>query len=344
MAFKRIALSACAWAVVRCGASQEGAAEPLTLADDDECRVGSGSDCALNALQMRGNPKLMSGGASRQVAACTAQWGSCHDTKCCVGDPAWKCYSKDAKYAQCRPSCEPGIHKDDKPSLQTAWSCDVLSKDATTAAPTTKATTTPEPTTTEEATTEAPTTTEEEETTTTAKPTTTKAAKKPVVTTTKPPTTVTTSTVACVDSVDTCEEWASRGECTANPGYMSVKCRKSCKLCAKVTAPNATQPANGTVVPCKDLGESCAGWAKNGECTKNPAYMKVNCPKSCGRCITKTHRVAKGHVARSREAGEEEEQLSREAGDEEEEVEEREVDADENNGEQLVAPAPAPVA
>lgn len=28
----------------------------------------------------------------------------------------------------------------------------------------------------------------------------------------------------------------------------------------------------------------CPGWAKNGECQKTPAFMKVNCRKSCNAC------------------------------------------------------------
>ena len=35
---------------------------------------------------------------------------------------------------------------------------------------------------------------------------------------------------------------------------------------------------------CKDNNKSCSGWAANGECTKNPGYMLVNCKKSCNKC------------------------------------------------------------
>jgi hypothetical protein len=34
----------------------------------------------------------------------------------------------------------------------------------------------------------------------------------------------------------------------------------------------------------RQVRESCAGWAKGGECDKNPGYMRGNCPKSCGAC------------------------------------------------------------
>ncbi len=31
----------------------------------------------------------------------------------------------------------------------------------------------------------------------------------------------------------------------------------------------------------EDLLEECADWAELGECSKNPKYMKENCPASC---------------------------------------------------------------
>ena len=36
--------------------------------------------------------------------------------------------------------------------------------------------------------------------------------------------------------------------------------------------------------PCEDTNDSCASWAKNGECKKNPAYMHSSCTLSCGLC------------------------------------------------------------
>jgi hypothetical protein len=38
--------------------------------------------------------------------------------------------------------------------------------------------------------------------------------------------------VLCKDNSDHCEHWASVGECTKNPGFMNVDCRKSCELCS----------------------------------------------------------------------------------------------------------------
>lgn len=40
---------------------------------------------------------------------------------------------------------------------------------------------------------------------------------------------VSAETVAETDDHDSCAYWASIGECTKNPGYMLVSCRKSCK-------------------------------------------------------------------------------------------------------------------
>ena len=35
----------------------------------------------------------------------------------------------------------------------------------------------------------------------------------------------------CIDENDNCKQWAAMGECDANPGYMQVSCRRSCKVC-----------------------------------------------------------------------------------------------------------------
>ena len=37
-------------------------------------------------------------------------------------------------------------------------------------------------------------------------------------------------------------------------------------------------------VVCADDAEGCRGWSKDGECEKNPGYMKVHCKLSCGLC------------------------------------------------------------
>ena len=35
----------------------------------------------------------------------------------------------------------------------------------------------------------------------------------------------------CVDNNDDCPNWASIGECEANPSYMLSNCKLSCKVC-----------------------------------------------------------------------------------------------------------------
>lgn len=35
---------------------------------------------------------------------------------------------------------------------------------------------------------------------------------------------------------------------------------------------------------CRDLNGFCSGWAKTGECTKNPGFMLENCRESCNAC------------------------------------------------------------
>ena len=38
------------------------------------------------------------------------------------------------------------------------------------------------------------------------------------------------------------------------------------------------------VEKCEDKNEACCGWAKSGECMKNPGYMEENCALSCDVC------------------------------------------------------------
>eukprot|EP00405_Crypthecodinium_cohnii_P009012 CAMPEP_0206429184 /NCGR_PEP_ID=MMETSP0324_2-20121206/6090_1 /ASSEMBLY_ACC=CAM_ASM_000836 /TAXON_ID=2866 /ORGANISM="Crypthecodinium cohnii, Strain Seligo" /LENGTH=342 /DNA_ID=CAMNT_0053894817 /DNA_START=46 /DNA_END=1071 /DNA_ORIENTATION=+ len=47
-----------------------------------------------------------------------ALWGNCLDRHCCQSGT---CYAKDSHYAQCRPSCEPGIHWDEPKEYRTSW-------------------------------------------------------------------------------------------------------------------------------------------------------------------------------------------------------------------------------
>lgn len=38
----------------------------------------------------------------------------------------------------------------------------------------------------------------------------------------------------CVDNHESCDMWASKGECKANPKYMLRNCQKSCMVCGEV--------------------------------------------------------------------------------------------------------------
>ena len=42
------------------------------------------------------------------------------------------------------------------------------------------------------------------------------------------------SITVCVDNHHFCADWARRGECTRNPNYMLVYCKKSCSQCWKM--------------------------------------------------------------------------------------------------------------
>ena len=39
---------------------------------------------------------------------------------------------------------------------------------------------------------------------------------------------------ACSDTGEHCTDWASKGECGTNPGYMKHFCKLSCKICENV--------------------------------------------------------------------------------------------------------------
>ena len=55
---------------------------------------------------------------------------------------------------------------------------------------------------------------------------------------------------------------------------------------------------------CRDSNDDCKGWAAAGECVSNSAYMRSNCPRSCGACAKAAPPVvsSKGKV-RPRRAG-----------------------------------------
>mmetsp|Transcript_512 Transcript_512/g.767 ORF Transcript_512/g.767 Transcript_512/m.767 type:complete len:514 (-) Transcript_512:113-1654(-) len=101
---------------------------------------------------------------------------------------------------------------------------------------------------------------------------------------------------ACGDSHENCENWASLGECNANPAFMLPNCRSSCKTCdldgkeleniiMETLNKRGECDENGTCKPpCVDTNEKCAEWADGGECDVNPSYMLYSCRSSCKTC------------------------------------------------------------
>eukprot|EP00418_Pyrodinium_bahamense_P008490 CAMPEP_0179116352 /NCGR_PEP_ID=MMETSP0796-20121207/54566_1 /TAXON_ID=73915 /ORGANISM="Pyrodinium bahamense, Strain pbaha01" /LENGTH=288 /DNA_ID=CAMNT_0020814621 /DNA_START=60 /DNA_END=926 /DNA_ORIENTATION=- len=64
------------------------------------------------------------GGDAEGGDKCTPAWGGCKETKTCC-DPAQHCYLKNEHWAQCRHSCEEGLHPEEQNTPHyTEWSCE----------------------------------------------------------------------------------------------------------------------------------------------------------------------------------------------------------------------------
>lgn len=109
----------------------------------------------------------------------------------------------------------------------------------------------------------------------------------------------------CEDTRKECNRWARAGECSRNPGFMSASCRLSCGKCGvddeaggetreaaerQLTAEQDEEDEDNhedeedTHKDCFDIRAECPSWSSQGECSKNPRYMEVNCRASCGVC------------------------------------------------------------
>lgn len=88
----------------------------------------------------------------------------------------------------------------------------------------------------------------------------------------------------CQDIGPHCAWWKSQGECTTNPKYMHVNCKKSCNVC-EGEGGGGTGGGN-----CADKHTRCSYWASRGECQRNPNYMLINCMESCEKCTSTGHR------------------------------------------------------
>ena len=86
----------------------------------------------------------------------------------------------------------------------------------------------------------------------------------------------------CTDNNAFCGDWASRGECSRNPGYMLVSCKLSCNKCSS----SSTPPPPPSPTGCTDQHSSCAAWQRSGYCThaSYSAYVTQRCPLACGTC------------------------------------------------------------
>ncbi|VDP05806.1 unnamed protein product [Heligmosomoides polygyrus] len=97
-----------------------------------------------------------------------------------------------------------------------------------------------------------------------------------VATTTAVPQPQCDNSEGCFNENVCCPHWSLFGECRKSPTYMACNCRVSCGHCI---------PTEYSYGSCVDYHRSCAGWARQGECEKNP-WMAENCRASCRTCYS----------------------------------------------------------
>jgi hypothetical protein len=114
----------------------------------------------------------------------------------------------------------------------------------------------------------------------------------------------------CADTDETCEAWATQGECQRNPRFMMASCNKSCDACVNphtgIVQVSLTSASARDVVArivqsneyvqskiqsnpkymktCVNKDESCTLWATQGDCTKKHEFMSKECPLACLLC------------------------------------------------------------
>ncbi|KAL9178578.1 hypothetical protein ACHAXT_001916 [Thalassiosira profunda] len=94
----------------------------------------------------------------------------------------------------------------------------------------------------------------------------------------------------CIDfDEDQCKEFAAKGQCDENPGFMEYECSVSCGTCEKFDAAYEALREGSGDGPCTDKYPECKGWAGMGECSFNPGFMQVECERSCMLCYEDTN-------------------------------------------------------
>lgn len=128
-----------------------------------------------------------------------------------------------------------------------------------------------------------------------------------------------TCTSTCEDKrpAAKCSNWTNSGECFKNPAWMAKECPKSCELCSTQTGADMGKPQIMSIDSerlkatksevlelfqkardylksqevkkelkgiCRNKSDRCAIWAVNGECTKNPTFMRKQCAPLCLSC------------------------------------------------------------
>merc|ERR1712079_606411 len=89
----------------------------------------------------------------------------------------------------------------------------------------------------------------------------------------------------CKDDDTRCSSWAAQGHCTSRYDYMRTTCKRACSHCPEGGTATTSGPiVTGRPGECIDGHSKCSEWASEGECDKNPIWMKENCRVSCGTC------------------------------------------------------------
>ncbi|XP_074649314.1 uncharacterized protein LOC141904602 [Tubulanus polymorphus] len=80
-------------------------------------------------------------------------------------------------------------------------------------------------------------------------------------------------------------KYATQGNCdNKNPSCKAWSEKKECEKNPKYMLVNCPVSC-GACVPCTDADKRCSTWAHQKECAKNPVYMLSQCPVSCHQCL-----------------------------------------------------------